>query len=46
MPGIGIKKIRVANLPPELQNATIHNAPRRYGEIKGIQKDVWSRHYR
>jgi hypothetical protein len=46
MAGIGINKIRVANLTPELQNTIIHNALSRYGEIKGIQEDVWPRHYR
>jgi hypothetical protein len=44
--GMGIRRIRLANLPPELSNTTIRNALYQYGDVESIQDETWAKHYR
>jgi hypothetical protein len=44
--GMGMRKIRIANLPPEVNDRTIKNMLMRYGEIKEITEETWTRNYR
>jgi hypothetical protein len=43
--GMGTKRIRLANLPPELFNTTIRNTLSQYGDVPSIQDDTWAKHY-
>ena len=46
MAGLGTKRVRIANLPPEIYEITLrtHLAP--YGEIGTVQDEKWSKAYR
>ena len=44
--GMGVREIRIANLPPEVANAAIRDALGKYGEILDIKDDCWSTAYR
>jgi hypothetical protein len=44
--GLGLRKVRIANLPPEASNRNIRMALRQFGEIRDIQSDTWSNNYR
>jgi hypothetical protein len=44
--GIGVRRIRIANLPPEVNDRTIRNILTKYGEVKEITEDACSRNYR
>jgi len=44
--GMGTRRIRITNLPPEVPNRTIRHTLSTYGDIKKISEDVWSRAYR
>jgi hypothetical protein len=44
--GMGIRTIRIANLPPEVSERAIHSILSRYGEVKEIRAEKWSRNYR
>jgi hypothetical protein len=44
--GMGIRTIRNANLPPEVSERAIHSVLSRYGEVKEIKTEKWSRNYR
>jgi hypothetical protein len=44
--GLGIRRVRIANLPPELSDRAIKMGLSRYGEIKEVQEETWSRVYR
>jgi hypothetical protein len=44
--GMGMRTIRIANLPPEVSDRSIINTLARYGEIKEIKEEQWSRSYR
>jgi hypothetical protein len=44
--GLGTKRIRVANLPPEASNDTLKAALAPYGKILNIQNEPWSKVYR
>jgi hypothetical protein len=46
MAGLGIKCVRITNLPPEIKESILraHIAP--YGEIRTIQEEQWSNVYR
>jgi hypothetical protein len=46
MAGLGTKRIRIANLPPEVPEGIIRSALIQYGEIQGIQEETWARTYR
>jgi hypothetical protein len=44
--GLGIRKVRIPNLPPEVPDRVIIRALAKYGEVKDITEDKWSRAYR
>jgi hypothetical protein len=44
--GLGVKRVRIANLPPEIPDMTIRDALTKYGEVKRITEEQWSRIYR
>jgi hypothetical protein len=46
MAGIGTKFIRIANLPPELQNGTVHDALTPFGKVLNVHEEKWTRTYR
>jgi hypothetical protein len=44
--GMGYKKIRVANLPPEVLNDILRAVLAPFGQVIDIQKEMWARTYR
>jgi len=44
--GLGIRKIRIANLQPELPDRTLRDIMTKYGEVRDIQEEHWSQKYR
>ena len=44
--GLGIRKIRVAGLPPEVQDHIVKEHFSKYGDILSIRDDVWTAAYR
>ena len=44
--GVGIKRIRIANLTPETSERTLKTALATYGDIVSIQDEIWSKAYR
>jgi hypothetical protein len=46
MAGLGTKRIRIANLPPEVPEGPIRIALAQHGDIKSIQEESWSKSYR
>ena len=44
--GMGIKKIRIAGLPPEVKEHTLKECLATYGEIKSIRDELWAGAYR
>jgi hypothetical protein len=44
--GMGIKTIRIANLPPEVNERGTANILSRYGEVKDLRDEAWSKSYR
>jgi hypothetical protein len=46
MAGPGLKRIRIAHLPPEVSEQEIRVTLSKYGAVKEIQNEVWSRRYR
>jgi hypothetical protein len=46
MAGLGTKRIRIANLPPEIPEGPLRTALAQYGDIKSIQEETWSKAYR
>jgi hypothetical protein len=46
MAGLGTRRIRIANLPPEVPEGPIRIALAQYGDIKSIQEESWSKAYR
>ena len=44
--GMGMRTIRIANLPPEVQEFAIRNLLGTYGEINGITGEQWTNRYR
>jgi hypothetical protein len=44
--GLVVKRVRIANLPPEIPDRTIRDALTKYGEVKRITEEQWSRIYR
>jgi hypothetical protein len=43
--GMGIRKVRIANLPPETSDGVIDQALRQYGDMKEIYEERWGRQY-
>jgi hypothetical protein len=46
MAGPGLKRIRIAHLPPEVSEQEIRVNLAKYGAVQDIQNEVWSRRYR
>jgi len=44
--GMGTKRIRVANLPPEVPNDTLRAALSHFGKVQDIHTEIWSKAYR
>ena len=44
--GMGIKRVRIAALPPEVTEQQIKHTLAQYGDIKHINDETWSQHYR
>jgi hypothetical protein len=44
--GMGVRRIRITNLPPEVHDRIIREMLTKYGEVKDIPEDTWSRIYR
>jgi hypothetical protein len=44
--GMGTKRIRLANLPPELPTMVIRSALSQYGDVLSIHDETWAKHYR
>jgi len=44
--GLGIRRVRMANIPPEIPDTTIKVGLNRYGEVKEVKEENWSRAYR
>ena len=42
--GMGIRKVRIAILPPEEPDRTIRDILDKYGEGKNIKEEIWQRH--
>jgi len=46
MAGMGTRRVRSANLPPETPDEAVSFALSQYGEIEEMQRKVWSKVYR
>jgi len=46
VPGMGKRRIRIANLPPEVNEISIRAALASYGENVSIQDEMWLKAYR
>ena len=44
--GLGTRRVRIANLPPETPEEIIRTIMGRYGEVKEVQAETWVRFYR
>ena len=44
--GLGRKRVRIANLPPEFPDGTLRDILTKYGEVKKITEEQWSTLYR
>jgi len=43
--GMGVRRVRVANLPPELKEPVLRDAMSKYGDVKDIQEEQWPNQY-
>jgi hypothetical protein len=43
---MGTRRVRLANLSPELPNTTVRNALSQYGDVQSIKDDTGAKHYR
>jgi hypothetical protein len=43
---MGMRKIRIANLPPEVNDRMIKDILVKYGEVREIKEEQWARTYR
>ena len=43
---VGIRRVRVSTLPPEVTDIQIKNVMSNYGDFKKMQDEVWSQAYR
>jgi hypothetical protein len=46
MAGLGFKRIRVAKLPPEVNDNALQMVLTPYGVVLGISEEKWARKYR
>ena len=46
MAGMGTRKIRIANLPPEVPEDTLRASLAQYGKILSVKEEKWARTYR
>ena len=44
--GLGTKRVRVANLPPEVADAVLMTALAPYGTVQNIHQEMWAKTYR
>jgi hypothetical protein len=44
--GMGVRRIRLANLPPEVPDRNIREALAQYEEVKEVNEDSWYKAYR
>ena len=44
--GMGFRKVRIANLPPEVPDRTIRDNLAKYCEVKDIKEELWTKAYR
>ena len=44
--GMGLKRFRLANLPPEVSHSNIRAAMSQFGNVQDIQEETWAKHYR
>jgi hypothetical protein len=44
--GMGIRKVRIANLPPEVPDRTIRDNLAKHGEVNDIKEELWTKAYR
>jgi hypothetical protein len=44
--GIEMRRVRIANLPPEVPNRLIRMGLGKYGKVKEVQEENWARVYR
>jgi len=44
--GLGTRRVRIANLLPEMPEEVIRTIMTRYGEVKVVQAETWARFYR
>jgi len=44
--GMGIRRIRIANLPPEVPDRIIRETLSTYGDVTEISEETWSKAYR
>jgi len=44
--GMGVRRVRVANLPPEVQDRKLRDVISQYGNVRAITEEMWSREYR
>jgi hypothetical protein len=44
--GMGIRRVRVANLPPEVPDRRLRDVMEAYGDIKRITENQWAKEYR
>ena len=45
MVGMGTRKIRIANLPPEVAEDTLRTSLTQYGKILSVKEETWARTY-
>jgi hypothetical protein len=43
--GMGLKKVRIANLPPEVPDRTVRDTLAQYGEVRTITEEQWTKAY-
>jgi len=44
--GLGTRRVRIANLPPEMPEEVIQTIMTKFGEVKDVQAETWARFYR
>jgi len=43
--GMGVRRVRVANLPPEVKEPVLHASMSKYGDVKDIKDEQWPNQY-